>query len=75
MANLNVNITQPQIKRGQVIGNRTFVVELDADRFERLAGDFGFFNPDFLKSLDKSERQYKKGKVKNLKSLRELRKP
>jgi len=71
MPDLNIAI-QPQIKNRS--GVRTFNIELDAERFEKLAGDFGFFNPDFLKSLKKSEKQYREGGAKTLKSFRDLRK-
>jgi hypothetical protein len=53
---------------------RKILIEMDANKFEKLAGNFGFFNPDFIKSLDRAERDYKAGKVKKIKSLRELRK-
>ncbi|MDP3735311.1 MAG: hypothetical protein Q8R39_02695 [bacterium] len=49
------------------------VVEMDADRFERLAAAFGFFNPEFLESLDQAEREIAHGKTKRLKSLQDLR--
>ena len=48
-------------------------VELDASRFERLAASFGLFNPDFLKSLDRAEKDYQAGRVKKVSSLGELR--
>ncbi len=53
---------------------KEYVVTLDANRFERLAATFGFFNPDFLKSLNQAERDIKKGKVREISSLKELRK-
>ena len=49
-------------------------VELDADKFEKLAALFGMFNPDFLKSLAKSEKDYKEGRFIKFKSLKDLRK-
>ncbi|MFQ5661827.1 MAG: hypothetical protein ACE5F2_01060 [Candidatus Paceibacteria bacterium] len=52
---------------------KKILIEMDANKFEKLAGDFGFFNPDFVKSLDRAERDYKAGRVKKIKSLRELR--
>ncbi len=54
--------------------NKEYVVKLDAVRFERLAATFGFFNQDFLKSLDQAERDIKKGKVQEISSLKVLRK-
>ena len=52
---------------------RKIVVELDADKLEKLAAGFGFFNPDFLESIDRAEKDYKYGRVRKVKSLKELR--
>ena len=49
-------------------------MELDANRLERLASHLGFFSPDFLKSVDKAERDYRAGRVREVGSLSELRK-
>lgn len=49
------------------------IVELDADKFERLAANFGSFNSAFLKSIERAEREIAQGKGKALKSLRDLR--
>lgn len=49
-------------------------IELDKFTFERLAANFGFFNPGFLKSLERAERDYRFGRIKKIKSLKELRK-
>lgn len=49
-------------------------IELDADKFERIAGDLGLFNKDFLESMDRSERDYKSGRIREVASLKELRK-
>ncbi|MEK7509864.1 MAG: hypothetical protein AAB605_04080 [Patescibacteria group bacterium] len=48
-------------------------VEVDADRFERLAAVFGMFNPDFLASLSRAEADYRAGRTRNIKFLRGLR--
>ena len=53
---------------------RKILVELDANKLERLASHLGFYGPDFLKSIDKAERDYKAGRVRKITSLRELRK-
>ena len=45
---------------------------MDANRLERLAADFGMLNPDFLKAVEQSERDYKAGRFRKIKSLREL---
>ena len=52
---------------------KKFVVEIDADKFEKLAADFGFFNPEFLKSIDRGEADYRAGRIKKIRSLKELR--
>ncbi len=53
---------------------RTISVSFDADKFERVAANFGFFNPDFLRSLQVAERDIKLGRVKEICSLKDLRK-
>lgn len=52
---------------------KKFLVEMDFDKFERLAANLGFFSSEFLRSLDKAEKDFKTGKVKKIKSLKELR--
>lgn len=53
-------------------GVKTFQVEFDADRFERVAAALGLFGDDFLKSLDAAEKDIKAGRVKTLSSLTDL---
>ena len=48
-------------------------IKMDANKFERLAANFGFFNPDFLKSLSRAEKDFKVGRFQKIKSLRDLR--
>jgi hypothetical protein len=50
-----------------------FHVELDIDKFERLADILGLYNPDFLNTLDRSEKDYREGRYRKVKSLKELR--
>ena len=52
---------------------RKFLVEIDANRLEKLASALGLFNPEFLESLDRSEKDYSAGKYRKVKSLKELR--
>lgn len=52
---------------------RKIRIEVDADKFERLAADFGLFNPDFLKSLDQAEKDVRSRRIKKVTSLRDLR--
>jgi len=54
-------------------GSRTVSVNFDANRFERVAADFGLFNKDFLESIDRAERDIRAGRVKEISDLRELR--
>lgn len=65
MASLNITIT-PQSNTKRVS------VELDADKLEKLAADLGFFNKDFLKSVDRAEKDYRSGRIKIIESLREV---
>lgn len=54
--------------------SKKILIELDANQFERLAADLGLFSPEFLKSLDRAESDYKAGKIRKVRSLRTLRK-
>lgn len=69
MASLTITIKKPQTKRSHKI-----LVEMDAEKFEKLAASLGFFNPEFLKSLQRSEGDFKTGRFKKIESLKELRK-
>lgn len=57
----------------QKVNHRKILVEMDAEKFERLAASLGLFGSKFLKSLNRAEKDYKEGKVKKIKSLKELR--
>ncbi|MEK7541599.1 MAG: hypothetical protein AAB533_01995 [Patescibacteria group bacterium] len=59
---------RPPVKR-----ERRVRVELDAERFERLAADLGFFTPQFIASIDRAEKEIAEGKTKRLRSLKDLR--
>ncbi|MFQ6049879.1 MAG: hypothetical protein ACE5J0_02460 [Candidatus Paceibacterales bacterium] len=63
-SNLKITI-KPKTKK--------FLVEIDAERLERLAAGLGLFSPDFLKSLDRAEKDYKAGRTRKIKSLKDLR--
>ena len=52
--------------------SRKVTVEMDADRLERLAASFGFLNPDFIKSLDRAEGDYRASRYHKIRSLRDL---
>jgi hypothetical protein len=68
MASLTVTI-KPRVNHSQKI-----LVEMDAEKFEKLVANLGLFSPEFLKSLDRAERDYKAGRIRRIKSLKELRK-
>lgn len=68
MASLTITI-KPKVNH-----SRKILVEMDADKFERLAANLGLFNPEFLESLDQAEKDYKRGRISKIKSLKELRK-
>lgn len=53
--------------------SRKVRVEIDADQFERLSATLGLFNPEFLGSLDRAEKDYRAGRYRKVKSLKELR--
>jgi len=38
--------------------------EVEADKFETSAADFGFFNPEFIKSLERAEKKLPAGESK-----------
>ncbi len=69
MTSLTITIKKPQTKR-----SRKILVEMDAEKFEKLAASLGFFNPEFLKSLQQAEEDFKLGRFKKIESLKELRK-
>lgn len=59
---------RPALKRKEKVR-----VELDAERFERLAADLGFFSSEFVASVDRAEREITEGKTKRLRSLKDFR--
>jgi len=67
MVSLNITIKNSKNRSHKA------VVEFDIEQFEKLAGIFGLFNPEFLKDLEESEKDYKSGRVKKLRSLKDLR--
>ena len=60
---------KPKIARRQ----KKFVVEIDADKLERMAAAFGMLNPEFLASVERAEEDYRHGRVHDVESLEELR--
>lgn len=49
------------------------LLELDAVKFERLAASFGFFNSEFVDSIAKAEKDFRSGRTKKIKSLKDLK--
>lgn len=52
---------------------KKFLVEIDAGKLERLASNLGLYNPDFVKSVESAERDFRAGRTRTLTSLRKLR--
>jgi len=52
--------------------SKRFRIEIDLDRWEKLADSLGFYRPEFLDTLGQSIRQSKERRVRKIKSLREL---
>ncbi len=67
MVSLNISMKTPA---KQTIKN--FIIKLDAHKFERLAAHFGFFNSKFIDSISAAEKDYRAGRVKKIKSLKNL---
>jgi len=68
---MNLNL---RVKSKTGSGSKNFLIEINAAKLERLAAGLGFFNKDFLKSLAKAEKDLKAGRVRKIKSLKELAK-
>lgn len=52
---------------------KKILIEIDAEKLERLAAILGLFNPDFLKSLKKAEMDYRAGRTRKIASLKQLK--
>jgi len=53
--------------------SKRIIVEIDADKLERLAASLGLFSSSLVDSISSSEKEIALGKTKRLRSLRELR--
>lgn len=51
---------------------RTIRVEVDLDRWERLADALGFYRSTFLKTLKQSLKESRQGRVRAIATLRDL---
>ncbi len=63
--------TQVTIEPGQ---HKKFIVSfaMDADALERLAGQMGWFSPEFLSALEEGEKDFRSGRYTKIQSSREL---
>ena len=52
---------------------KKLLVEIDANKLERLASNLGLYNPDFVKSVELAEQDFRAGRSHTLTSLRKLR--
>lgn len=68
MSSLSITI------KPNMAGRKRVLVELDADKLERMAANFGFFGKDFLESIGRAEQDYRMGNFRKIKSLKALRK-
>jgi hypothetical protein len=66
MANLRMQV-RPKAKSSRLV-----TVTIDAGAFERLAAGFGMFSGEFVESIEDAERDAKAGRVRKIKSLRDL---
>jgi hypothetical protein len=53
--------------------SRRIIVEIDADRLERLAASLGLLSQSFLDSISRAEEEIALGRTKRLRNLRKLR--
>lgn len=67
MASMPVTIEQKRKKATK------YIVEFNADSLERLAAACGWFQPEFIASVTRAERDIKAGRIKRLRSFRDLR--
>jgi len=51
------------------INKNKFKIVIDRERWEKLAGDLGLYNEEFIKSVKRGLRDYKKKKIYKLKNL------
>lgn len=67
MVSLPVTLRSPSVRT-----SRRMVVEIDVRRLEKLADALGMYNPDFLASLSRAEADVRAGRVKKVKTLKDL---
>lgn len=62
-----------ELQKKRVGRKRSVTLTFDANRFERLAEVFGLYNPEFLESLDRAEVDSRAGRLRKIKSFKDLR--
>ena len=56
------------------LNSKNIMVTFSAEKFERIAAEFGLFRKEFLDSLDRAEEDVRLGRTRKIKSLVSLRK-
>lgn len=51
---------------------KTFTVEFDLDRWEKVANALGLFTNEFIEDIDAAEAELERGEVYKIKSFRDL---
>lgn len=51
---------------------RKIKVEVNLDQWEKLADAFGFYRPEFIKTLKQSIKESRTGRVRKVESLKDL---
>ncbi|MDP3900010.1 MAG: hypothetical protein Q8Q23_02925 [bacterium] len=52
---------------------KKLIIELDVNKFERIAASFGLFRDDFIDSIQRAEQDYRARRFKKIASLKDLR--
>ncbi|OGN03916.1 MAG: hypothetical protein A2831_02405 [Candidatus Yanofskybacteria bacterium RIFCSPHIGHO2_01_FULL_44_17] len=66
---MSLNITVQSIPKHP----KKILVEMDAEKFERLAAGLGLFSGDFIDSVTRAERDYKNKRYEKIESLKDLK--
>ena len=53
---------------------RKVIIEIDLDKWERLADTLGMYRPEFIKTLHHSLAESRRGRVRKISSLKDLEK-
>jgi PHD/YefM family antitoxin component YafN of YafNO toxin-antitoxin module len=51
---------------------KTYTIEFDADRWERIAAALDLFSDEFLEDIEAAEKDLKEGRIREIKSFRDL---